>query len=194
MKIKAVGSVATSQNKVLKFTWSNKDLLNFGNYPQGSQLVLWNYKFWVFPSGAQAPTVDLTALGVLTYQYGRYSRNEVELKNGTIKGVGIGSVVMKYRSEGNAALVDNEYSFDLSGGNDWRDMETKTNPSDNSYVRTVGFHSPILTGVGFAAEGTEVRDLMSVGQSWPGQNPDLLGMLPANGSVMGNGSGKLSRE
>ena len=194
MKIKAIGSVATSQNKVLKFTWSNKDLLNFGNYPQGSQLVLWNYKFWVFPSGAPAPTVDLTALGVLTYQYGRYSRNEVELKNGTIKGVGIGSVVMKYRSEGKAALEENEYSFDLSGGNDWRDMETKTNPSDNSYVRTVGFHSPILTGVGFAAVGTGVRDQMSVGQSWPGQNPDLLGKLPVSGSVMGNGSGKLIRQ
>jgi hypothetical protein len=197
MKIKGIGSVATSKNKVLKFTWSNKDLLNLGNYPEGSQLVLWQYKFWVFPPKAPAPTVDLTTLGILKYDYVKYSRDEVVLNNGTTKGVAIGSVVMKYRSEGNAALVDNEYSFDLSGGNDWRDMETKTNPSDNSYVRSVGFHSPILTGAVFAAEGTEIRDQMIVGQSWIDPNNPaqaaLLGMLPASGSVMGNGSGKLIR-
>jgi hypothetical protein len=198
MKIKAVGSVATSQNKVLKFTWSNKDLLNLGNYPQGSQLVLWQYKFWVFPPNAPAPTVDLTSEGILKYDYVKYSRDEVVLNNGTTKGVAIGSVTMKYRSDGASVLEANEYAFDLSGGNDWRDMETKTNPSDNSYVRSVEFLSPILTGVGFAAEGTAVRAQMSVGQSWiDPSNPAqaaLLGMLPANGSVMGNGSGKLSRE
>jgi len=197
MKIKATGSVATSQNKVLEFTLSNKDLLNIGEFPKGSQLVLWKYKFWVFPPQAATPTVDLTTLGVLKYDYVKYSRNEVVLNNGTTKGVAIGSVTMKYRSFGAPALEANEYAFDLSGGNDWRDMETKTNPSDNSYVRSVEFLSPTLTGVGFAAEGTEVRAQMSVGQSWiDPSNPTqaaLLGKFPVSGSVMGEGSGKLVR-
>ena len=197
MKIKATGSVATSQNKVLEFTLSNKDLLNIGEFPKGSQLVLWKYKFWVFPPQAAAPTVDLTTLGILKYDYVKYSRNEVVLNNGTTKGVAIGSVTMKYRSDGAPVLEANEYAFDLSGGNDWRDMETKTNPSDNSYVRSVEFLSPILTGVGFAAEGTELRAQMSVGQSWiDPSNPAqaaLLGKFPVSGSVLGEGSGKLVR-
>jgi hypothetical protein len=198
MKIKATGSVATSQNKVLEFTLSNKDLLNIGGYPKGSQLVLWQYRFWVFPPQEAAPTVDLTTLGILKYDYVKYSRNEVVLSNGTTKGVAIGSVTMKYRSDGDPVLEANDYAFDLSGGNDWRDMETKTNPSDNSYVRSVKFHSPILTGIGFAAEGTELRAQMSVGQSWiDPSNPAqaaLLGKFPVSGSVMGEGSGKLIRK
>ena len=121
LNIKVVGtyvtSVKTNSAKIVKFTYSNKDILSYAGAPKGSKLA------FTFGMGNDIVIVhnntiwtNLTAGGVLYFTSSDYSDQEILGKNGAYKYISAGTIEFVYNSNGNdASIGDNEFGFDVTG-------------------------------------------------------------------------------
>ncbi len=118
--VKVVGTYLnyskTNSLKVVKFTYSNKDILKYAEAPKGSKLAfLSSYGTQLVIIHNGAIWKNLTTNGVMYINPSETSSKEILGKNG-YKYISTGTIEIGYGSNGNdTSIGDNEYGFDITG-------------------------------------------------------------------------------
>ena len=171
VQVKATWSYVNSKGKIAKVSFSNKDILNYYNYPKGSSLAMWDGDVYVISKDKKSVGDDLTYFGEVYVVGTILIGNETPGKNGAYKGVESGLVEVDFYSNGNS-LGDNDYDFETTGTYTAKYSQSSVNAKTLKYNASDSFTTSNLTGDGY--------------------NYDVSGDdLPVSGTASGNGSGTL---
>ncbi|HEX7571166.1 MAG TPA: hypothetical protein VF492_11735 [Verrucomicrobiae bacterium] len=167
INIKVIGTYVNDHNKIVKITYSNKDILRYADAPIGAKLALWegdivvisNNEFWT----------DLTANGVLYVNKDAYTWKGIDGRNNSYKYVETGTVEIGYGSNGNDTYDTynyNDYGFNVTGvythsesgsavnNNGYQTRQTRSEKNTTSGLSGVGYDDIDNTGdVGYGADG-----------------------------------------
>ena len=114
---------------------------------------------------------NLSEEGNLFINLNRLDSGEVDGTNGQFKYAEVGLGELKFLSDGDPDLIDNQYSFDVTGQYTENEQRSATDNSGN-FKMSIKFSSKAFSGPGYDHDVTDSE-------------------LPVTGSLKGNGSGKL---
>ena len=168
--IKVSYSYVNSKGKIQKVSFTNKDILKYYNYPNGSQLAYYFGTGHVYVINKGVVLGDLTSFGELYVETNDLIDSTTPGKNGAFKYAESGNVFIGFYSN-DGILGDNDYDFEVSGTYSVAYSESAVN-NKGAYNVSESFKTSNLTGSGYDYDVSDIE-------------------LPVSGTASASGSGKL---
>jgi len=148
---------------------TSKEILAQFDAPKGATLAVFDGDVFIVTKTEVGP--NLSEEGNLFINLNRLDSGEVDGTNGQFKYAEVGLGELKFLSDGDPDLIDNQYSFDVTGQYTENEQRSATDNSGN-FKMSIKFSSKAFSGPGYDHDVTDSE-------------------LPVTGSLKGNGSGKL---